>query len=130
MTPVTVRLDSSSPKVLPFGACASVYAFNRISRSLLHLLVRLGKITGGVFYDDFPMLEVAESSRLASMVAEHMLSCLGWLFAKGNDKGRPFELSFDVLGVRLCPEFPLIWLFWHVQQGVPFGTSSGAAGVY
>ena len=32
---------------LPFGACASVYAFNRISRSLLHLLVRLGKITGG-----------------------------------------------------------------------------------
>ncbi len=90
---------------LPFGACASVYAFNRISRSLLHLLVNLGKITGGVFYDDFPMLEMAESSRLASMVAEHVLDRLGWLFAKGNDKGKPFESSFDVLGVRLNPEF-------------------------
>ena len=45
---------------LPFGACAAVYSFNRISRSLWHLSTR--KTLGGVFYDDFPLLEPACSS--------------------------------------------------------------------
>ena len=41
---------------LPFGACAAVYPFNRINRSLWHLSTYLCKTLGGVFYDDFRVL--------------------------------------------------------------------------
>ena len=96
---------------LPFGACAAVYSFNRISRSLWHLSTHLCKTLGGVFYDDFPLLEPACSGRMASASFQHLLDALGWLYAKGDDaKCRPFEACFDVLGVAFCPQ--------HLSRGV------------
>lgn len=96
---------------LPFGACAAVYSFNRISRSLWHLSTHLCKTLGGVFYDDFPLLEPACSGRMASASFEHLLDALGWLYAKSGDaKCRPFEPCFDVLGVAFCPQ--------HLSRGV------------
>ena len=49
---------------LPFGACSSVYAFNRISHSLKFLVQKLLKGILTVFYDDFPILEPSASAGL------------------------------------------------------------------
>ena len=42
---------------LPFGACSSVYAFNRIGAALRFLIQHVLKGVLTVFYDDFPFLE-------------------------------------------------------------------------
>ena len=86
---------------LPFGACSAVFSVNRISRSLHHLCMHLCKTIGGVFFDDFPLLEPSLTSRMASLSVEGLLSALGWKYAQGSDKGIPFADSFDLLGVRL-----------------------------
>ena len=38
---------------LPFGASASVFAFNKVSRAIWHLLVYGLHVLSSVFYDDF-----------------------------------------------------------------------------
>ena len=86
---------------LPFGATSSVFSFNRISRSLLHLGWHLCGLIAGCFYDDFPMLEPGVSSGLASESFEGLLSELGWRYAKDDDKAAPFAEDFDLLGVRM-----------------------------
>ncbi|CAK9104190.1 unnamed protein product [Durusdinium trenchii] len=86
---------------LPFGASASVYAFNRISRSLHHLSTVGCRILGGVFYDDFPLLEPESTCTLASHSFEGMVRSLGWSFTADPSKVVPFAPCFDVLGVRL-----------------------------
>ena len=65
---------------------ASVFPFNRITRSLLHLMQVLLGVIGGVFYDDFALLEPSAYSRICSMAAERLLEALGWKFAKEGDK--------------------------------------------
>ena len=62
---------------LPFGASASVFGFNRISRTLWHLASHCCKMMGGVFYDDFPFLEPANLCTLASQSYEGLLRALG-----------------------------------------------------
>ncbi|CAE7311611.1 gpt [Symbiodinium sp. CCMP2592] len=86
---------------MPFGACAAVFGFNRISRSLLHLASHLCAVIGGVYFDDYPMIEPAESSRMCSLSVETLLDSLGWSYAVGDDKGQPFEETFNLLGMRL-----------------------------
>ena len=77
-----------------FGCAASVFSFNRITRSLLHLMqILLGDI-GGVFYDDFALLEPSISSRI-------LLETLGWKFAKEGDKATSFDSCFNLLGAQL-----------------------------
>ena len=44
---------------LPFGSSASVYSFNKISRGIWHLLVHKFGFLTSVFYDDYPIFEVA-----------------------------------------------------------------------
>ena len=83
---------------LPFGACASGFAFNRISRALWYLAIKLMGVVGGCFYDDFPLIEPAP---LASSSVEHLLDCLGWVYSSDPAKSRPFESECDVLGVRV-----------------------------
>ena len=39
---------------LPFGAGASVFSFNRVSRSLLRIPMHVGRVIGGVFYENIP----------------------------------------------------------------------------
>ena len=56
---------------------------------------------GGVFYDDFPLLEPAGMCALASQSFEGLLRALGWRFSDDPQKSHPFAHEFDVLGVRL-----------------------------
>ena len=86
---------------LPFGACASVFAFNRISRALWFLAVKLMGVIGGCFYDDFPLIEPKVTATLASSSVEHLLDCLGWVYSSDPAQSRPFETECDVLGVRV-----------------------------
>lgn len=86
---------------LPFGACGSVFAFNRISRSLWYLGAKMFLLNGGCFYDDFPMIEPTCSSRLAAQSFELLLSSLGWLFSTDPSKTFDFAARCDVLGVTL-----------------------------
>ncbi len=86
---------------LMFGATASVYAFNRASRSLWFLMNRMLHIPCGVFFDDFPIFSPVELCDSADESPSELLDILGWLHAKTGDKGRPFESSFDVLGCNL-----------------------------
>lgn len=86
---------------LPFGACASVFAFNRISRALWFLAVKLMGAVGGCFYDDFPLIEPEITAPIASSSVEHLLDCLGWIYSSDPAKSRPFEEECDVLGVRV-----------------------------
>ena len=86
---------------LPFGACASVFAFNRISRALWYLAVKLMGVVGGCFYDDFPLIEPEITAALASSSVEHLLDCLGWIYSSDPAKSKPFEPECDVLGVRV-----------------------------
>ena len=86
---------------MPFGCSASVFSFNRISRSLLHVLRHMTSVVGGVFYDDYALLETEACCGMASKAACSLLDQLGWLYAKDESKGRDFEESFDLLGARL-----------------------------
>ena len=86
---------------LPFGACSSVYAFNRISHSLKFLAQKLLKGVLTVFYDDFPILEPAASAGLFDGMLSKFLSILGWHHATTGKKGLSFAESFDVLGATV-----------------------------
>lgn len=86
---------------MPFGCASSVFAFNRITRSLLHLFHKLLKMPSGVFYDDFALLEPSGGATLASMAAENLLELLGWKYAKEGSKASKFEPCFNLLGAQL-----------------------------
>ena len=85
---------------LPFGACSSVYAFNRISASIRFLLQKRFRMVLTNFYDDFPLLEPLQSCELLDKIVSRFLKLLGWRFAEG-DKNPPFGSSFNVLGSNL-----------------------------
>ena len=80
---------------LPFGASASVFGFNRISRSLWHAASVCCGMMGGVFYDDFPFIEPAPLCTLASHSFEGLLKALGWRYSDDPKKSHPFETSFE-----------------------------------
>ncbi|CAE7492473.1 unnamed protein product [Symbiodinium sp. CCMP2592] len=86
---------------LPFGASSSVFAFNRLSRSILHLSWNLIGMISGCFYDDFPLLEIQSSAKLVSESFEHLLRKIGWRYSNDPAKTSPFNESFDLLGIRL-----------------------------
>ncbi len=86
---------------LAFGARASVYAFNRLSRGLWFLMAKLCHVILGCFYDDFPIVEPCIHAVLATQSVQHLLEGLGWLYAKDPSKDKPFDGEFDVLGVRI-----------------------------
>ena len=86
---------------LPFGARASVYAFNRLSRGLWSLTAKLCHVVLGCFNDDFPIVEPGISAVLATQSVQHLLEALGWLYAKNSSKDQSFAEEFAVLGVRI-----------------------------
>ena len=89
--------------VLPFGAVAAVYSFNRVSRSLHHLICKLlwGPCT--CFYDDYPTISPNASAAILSKAMSAMLTLLGWDHAK--------------VGVKATAEQPQQRGFYLVQQG-------------
>lgn len=86
---------------LPFGATSSVYAFNRVARSLWFLMVKLGSIWTTQYYDDFPNIELAAMASSSRGFMEFLLNAVGWRFASTGKKAPPFAETFRVLGVEV-----------------------------
>ena len=86
---------------LMFGSSASVYAFNRISRSLWHIQTAMFNVWSTNFYDDYPTVEPGEVATSSLEASSLLLDCLGWKFAKEGKKALPFAEVFSVLGVQL-----------------------------
>ena len=82
---------------LPFGATASVYAFNKLALGILHILV----VIATDFYDDFTLFEFQPAASLMDKVAMRLLSELGWTFAREGKKFVPFAKVVVSLGVSL-----------------------------
>ena len=58
-------------------------------------------VPSGVFYDDYPLFAPAS---LASEISEDittLLDLLGWDHARDGSKAKPFNISFDVLGMNV-----------------------------
>ena len=70
-------------QALLFGACAAVHSFNRVSKSIHHLMIHYGSSVCGQYFDDFPLLEPCQSAAMSSRSVEHLLQSLGWRFAEG-----------------------------------------------
>ena len=87
--------------MLPFGAIAAVYSFNRVSRSLRHLICKLlwGPCT--CFYDDYRTISPKASSSLLSKSMSNMLTLLGWDHAKVGSKAIDFAADFNALGISV-----------------------------
>ena len=98
--PTTGAWNFFTTNSTPFGSSASVYSFNRISRSIWYLLVvKLGVMTT-VYYDDFPMLESQPVCEATAKAVGALLDLLGWRHATTGPKATPFSTTFSVLGAE------------------------------
>ena len=86
---------------LPFGATSSVYAFNRVAKSLWFLMVRLGSVWTTQYFDDFPNVEMESLASSSRGFMEFLLNAVGWRFAGSGKKAPPFSHTFKVLGVEV-----------------------------
>jgi hypothetical protein len=84
---------------LPFGASASVFAFNRAARALRKIMSRLFSLVLTNFFDDFPQLELRQLQRSALLTAEGVLKMLGWSVSQKAGKRLDFSEEFTALGV-------------------------------
>ena len=84
---------------LPFGATGSVYSFNRVAKSLWHIMVSLGGVWATQYYDDYPSVELRSLADNSRAFMEFILDALGWRFASEGKKAEPPFPSFKVLGV-------------------------------
>ena len=87
--------------VLPFGSTASVYSFNRVSRSIHFLLCKLLWAPATCFYDDFPVVCPDDSSSILSKSMAALLDMLGWDHAKVGIKATDFASDFNALGISV-----------------------------
>jgi len=86
---------------LPFGATSAVYVFNRISRSLHHILSRFLHVVCTCFYDDFPALSGELGAQLVSKGMSLVLNLLGWDHAQLGQKAIDFAPEFSALGITV-----------------------------
>ena len=85
---------------LPFGASASVFAFNKLARALWAILVRKFNVLASVFYDDFPVVEYREMCQGTTILLNTLLDLLGWQHAVVGKKASLFSSTMAVLGVE------------------------------
>ena len=85
---------------LPFGAGASVFAFNKLSRALWHIMVHKFGLILGVFVDDFPAMEVEDLAPMTTQIVSTFFSVLGWKHVTEGEKAVEFAPSWVALGVR------------------------------
>ena len=88
--------------VLPFGAAASVYSFNRVSKSLHHILCKLLFSLSTCFYDDFPTISPKASASILTKSLSAVLNLLGWDHAQVGSKAVDFASDFAALGITVC----------------------------
>ena len=86
---------------LPFGAAASVLAFNRLARAVWFAVVRTLRGIWSTYFDDFMMLDFNVTANSFLVSVEALLSLLGWEFAEDAKKCLPFASSFNLLGARV-----------------------------
>ena len=86
---------------LPFGATSAVYGFNRVAKSLWHIMVSLGGVWTTQYFNDYPNVETKELASSSRSFMEFILHALGWKYAMDGKKAEPHALSFKVLGVEL-----------------------------
>lgn len=84
-----------------FGSTAAVYAFNRVSRSLWFLINKFLKVPSAVYFDDYPMFSPKASAQETDSLVSDFLDLLGWKLDRTGPKGKPFDSSFDVLGLTM-----------------------------
>lgn len=88
-------------QVLPFGASASVYSFNRFSKALQIVGSRLFSLTWTCYFDDFTQFDLAVMGDSAQNTAEGFLDLVGWKFSTKESKRSPMAQIFSVLGVTV-----------------------------
>ena len=101
---VAVRRESGDwsffqSRSLPFGASASVFAFNKLTKGIWVILCTVLCIFCTVFYDDFPVVEHQCIAANTTKVLDTFLDLLGWLHATTGKKAAPFDAAMTVLGV-------------------------------
>ena len=84
---------------LPFGATAAVYGFNRFSRAIWFVGVKLLSLIWFNFYDDFPHVDWAVMGTSSLDTSERFFELLGWDVSKKPTKRKPFCFLWDALGV-------------------------------
>ena len=91
------------PRSLVVGATAAVYGFNRASRSLWWIINKFLRVPSAVYFDDFPLLAPQDVWEAVDAAVSSLLNLLGWDHAATGEgsKGKPFSLSFQVLGMLL-----------------------------
>eukprot|EP00435_Cladocopium_sp_Y103_P023589 s953_g5.t1 len=83
---------------LPFGAVSAVNAFNRVAKCLRVILCRLFLLVNTSFFDDYCQLEFTPLCDSIWKTAETVLKLLGWKIAMSEDKRKPFDKKFQMLG--------------------------------
>ncbi|CAE6964726.1 SLC24A2 [Symbiodinium natans] len=96
--PSDSRVVGYVSKVLPFGASASVTAFNRVARLLQRILQEAWVMTSN-YFDDYPLLELSALAGSCEKTVHNILSLLG--FTRAADKEEDFAPSANLLGVTL-----------------------------
>ena len=81
---------------LPFGATGSVYSFNRVAKSLWHIMVSLGGVWATQYYDDFPNIELQRLADNSRSFMEFILEALGWRFASEGPKLSGYRTKWRV----------------------------------
>ena len=84
---------------LPFGAVASVYAFNRVARALRAVFVRFLGLSVTNYFDDYPQVEPEMTAETARWAAEEAAAILGWSVTTEPTKSLGFAVEFQALGV-------------------------------
>ena len=86
---------------LPFGAVASVYAFNRCARTLEMVVNKHAMVATSSYFDDFPQLDLDLVAKSGEHSTETLLDALGWKFDSEGDKYRHCQAAFTVLGAQV-----------------------------
>lgn len=84
--------------VLPFGATASVFDFNRVGRLIEIMMSRLALVLVSGFFDDFTQIDHSLTCVSAATASESILKLLGFKYANEGAKYIPFGSKFKVLG--------------------------------
>ena len=80
---------------LAFGATSSVYAFNRVAKSLWFLMVPLGSVWMTQYFDDFPHVEMASLASSSRGFMEFLLNAVGWRFCWHGQEGTAVFSNFQ-----------------------------------
>lgn len=88
-------------QVLPFGASASVFSFNRLSKAIQLVGTRLFGLVWSSYIDDYTQFDIAPSGDSAQRTAESFLDLIGWKYSRKDSKRLPMSNVFTVLGVEV-----------------------------